>query len=181
MIIVATNVLVSGLITSTTSATTARLVNAMVSGHLRPRMSPARLDEYRAVLLRARIVQRHGLTIEQVAYLLSAIIQYVLWREPMPASNPAPDPGDNHLWALLEAEPAATLVTGDLRLLDAPPFEARVVSVTAYEWPVNCSRARPSGFKMCAYLRSAPETALCPLLIKFKWPSSRPFIRVAVR
>lgn len=135
MIIVDTNVLVSGLITTTASATTARLIDAMVSGQIRPLLSPALLDEYRAVLLRAKIVERHGLNIEQIDHLLSAIIQHALWREPKPARNPAPDPGDRHLWALLEAEPSSTLVTGDLRLLNAAPFEARVISVAAYTWP----------------------------------------------
>lgn len=137
MIIVDTNVLVSGVITSTTSATTARLVDAMVAGRIRPLISPALLDEYRAVLLRARIVERHGLTVEQIDALLSAIVQHALWRDPKPATRPAPDPGANHLWALLETQPSSTLITGDLRLLGAPPFETRVVSAAAYTWPTH--------------------------------------------
>lgn len=137
MIIVDTNILVTGLITSTASAKTVQIVDAMVRGQLRPLMSPALLDEYRAVLLRPRIADRHGLNANQIDELLSAIVQHAVWRTPQPAVNSAPDPGDNLLWALLEAEPTSTLVTGDTRLLNIPPFETRVMSVAAYQWHVH--------------------------------------------
>ena len=43
-----------------------------------------------------------------------------MWRQPA-AAAPAPESGDNHLWALLASWPESRLVTGDRRLLDCPP------------------------------------------------------------
>jgi predicted nucleic acid-binding protein len=50
-----------------------------------------------------------------------------MWRDPANQSI-APDPGDNHLWNLLEAEGAAILITGDKLLLDNPPSDRQVLS-----------------------------------------------------
>ena len=133
MIIVDTNVIVAGLITHNPAAPTARLPDAMVSGQVRPLLSAALLDEYRAVLLRPKIRKLHGLGEAQIDELLARIVHHAMWREPAASGFSAPDKGDNHLWDMLYAEPAATLVTGDLRLLDTPPFEARVVRVQDYD------------------------------------------------
>jgi len=133
MIIVDTNVIVSGLITNNPAAPTVRIVDAIVAGRIRPIMSPALLDEYRAVLLRPKIKTLHGLGAEQLDDLLGSIVQHSIWREPNASGQDAPDVGDNHLWDLLHAESTATLVTGDLRLLDTPPFETRVIRVQDYD------------------------------------------------
>ena len=133
MIIVDTNVVVSGLITNNPAAPTVRLLDAIVAGRVRPIMSPALLDEYRAVLLRPKIRKLHGLDVDQLDDLLASIVQHSMWREPTASGYDAPDIGDNHLWNLLHAEPAAFLVTGDLRLLDTPPFETRVIRVQEYD------------------------------------------------
>ena len=133
MIIVDTNVIVAGLITHNPAAPTARLLDAVVSGQVRPLLSAALLDEYRAVLLRPKIRKLHGLGEAQIDELLARIVHHAMWREPAASGSSAPDKGDNHLWDMLYAEPAATLVTGDLRLLDTPPFEARVVRVQDYD------------------------------------------------
>lgn len=133
MIILDTNVIVSGLITNNSAAPTVRLLDAIVAGRVRPIMSPALLDEYRAVLLRPKIQKLHGLDIDQLDALLASIVQHSMWREPTASRYDAPDIGDNHLWNLLHAEPTAILVTGDLQLLDTPPFETRVIRVQEYD------------------------------------------------
>jgi putative PIN family toxin of toxin-antitoxin system len=132
MIIVDTNVVVSGLITNDTAAATARILDAMINGRIRYLLSPALLDEYRAVLLRPKITQRHGLEVSDIDELLGAIVHNAAWREPKTLSHFAPDEGDNHLWALLEAEPSAAMVTGDLRLIDIPPYEQRILRIDQY-------------------------------------------------
>lgn len=126
MIIIDTNVLVSGLLTSNAGAPTARILDAALDGRLRCLLSPALLQEYRAVLLRPAIVRRHGLDAADIDELLAALVHNAAWREPT-GSYSAPDPGDNHLWALLESEPSAHLITGDQRLLGGQPFDARVL------------------------------------------------------
>src|SRR5688572_2257051 len=79
------------------------------------------LAEYRRVLLRSKIQRGHGLDDAQVDALLEALARNAAVRTPPAASRPAPDPGDAHLWALLESDPLAVLVTGDKALLADPP------------------------------------------------------------
>src|SRR5699024_10135517 len=113
-----TNVLISGLLTSNPQAPTARIVDAMINGQCRCLLSPDLLDEYRAVLQRPAIVEQHGLATDDIDELLTRIVQNAVWNEPSAPSPQAPDPGDNHLWALLDAAPKVQLITGDRRLLD---------------------------------------------------------------
>lgn len=128
MIIVDTNVVVSGLLTSNPGAPTAGIVDDMIAGRLQFILSSELLDEYRAVLLRPHIARLHGLDETDIDTLLTTIVQYAVWRDPALPSQTAPDPGDNHLWALLEAEPAARLVTGDGSLLEHPIDTNRVLT-----------------------------------------------------
>jgi predicted nucleic acid-binding protein len=58
---------------------------------------------------------------EQVDGILTAIAANAIIREPTGSGELAPDPGDQHLWNLLEAVPAAILVTGDKRLIESAP------------------------------------------------------------
>ena len=80
------------------------------------------LHEYRTVLLRPRLRSAHGLGPEQIDDLLTEIVANAIWRDPaaFAASEAAPDPGDQHLWALLALEPAALRVSGDRLLLQKP-------------------------------------------------------------
>lgn len=48
--------------------------------------------------------------------------------DPVPATGPVPDPGDSHLWALLQSAPTTVLVTGDDALLRNAPAPGRVLS-----------------------------------------------------
>jgi hypothetical protein len=80
------------------------------------------LHEYRTVLLRPRLRSAHGLGPEQIDDLLTEIVANAIWRDPaaFAASEAAPDPGDQYLWALLALEPAALRVSGDRLLLQKP-------------------------------------------------------------
>lgn len=135
LLVVDTNVLVAALLTAQPDSPTARTLNAMLDGSLMFVLSPELLAEYRAVLLRPRLAQRHGLTEAEVDELLATITANALWREP-PAYPPlaaAPDQGDAHLWALLACEPLAALVTGDQLLLDSP-YPGRVLMQPRQLW-----------------------------------------------
>jgi hypothetical protein len=88
------------------------------------------LREYREGLLRPAIASRHRLTPVEVDAVLTELVANARWREP--ASEPgAPDPGDNHLWALL-AQRDVMLVTGDRLLLEPPPAPASVLSARSF-------------------------------------------------
>ena len=127
LLVVDTNVVVAGLITGDSASPTARIVNGMLDGSLLCLLSPDLLAEYRLVLLRPKISQRHGLNADQVDQILTEITLNALWREPL-NSNHAPDPGDNHLWALLDSHPNSLLITGDQLLLDHAHDHALVMS-----------------------------------------------------
>lgn len=127
MILVAlvdTNVVVSGVLAAAADSPTARILEAMAAGTLHFILSNDLLAEYRAVLLRPAIVARHNLTVAEVDAVLEDIVANAGWREPA-AAGPPPAPcrplvaGDEHVLALLDAEPEAILVTGDRLLREA--------------------------------------------------------------
>lgn len=111
--VVDTNVVVAGLLTSDPGAPTSRIVDSMLSGELRFAVSIDLLAEYREVLLRPRIQGRHGLSTEEVDAVLEAIARNAVVATPGRSIDSSPDPGDQHLWDLLDGFPAAVLVTGD--------------------------------------------------------------------
>jgi len=127
VLLIDTNVVAAGLITARADSPPARILDAMLAGRLLYLMSPALLAEYRAVLLRPKLTALHGLTEEEVDRLLTELVAGAIWRDP-PAADPAPDRGDDHLWALLAAHPHSVLVTGDVLLLEHPPDRASVIS-----------------------------------------------------
>ena len=132
LFIVDTNVLVAGLITSQPSSPTAQVLDAMLDGRLLYLLSPALLREYRQVLLRPKLLRLHGLSEDEIDRLLTELTANALWRESVGvAHEPAPDPGDAHLWALLASEPGAMLVTGDRLLLDHPRSGIAVITASA--------------------------------------------------
>jgi hypothetical protein len=72
----------------------------------------------------------HRLTAVEVDAVLTELVANARWREP--ASEPqAPDPGENHVWALL-AQRDIVLVTGDRLLLESPPAPAPVLSARSF-------------------------------------------------
>lgn len=128
MIVIDTNVLVSGLITRDADAPTARILDAALKGDIRFVLSPALLAEYRDVSFRPAVMRFHGLSEEELDEVLAVLVQNAVWRESDDAAESAPDPGDDHLWALLALEPDAVLVTGDGELLKQPFEKGRVIS-----------------------------------------------------
>ncbi len=130
--IIDTNVLVSGFLTLNAESPTARITDGMVQGAFPFVISVELLGEYRAVLLRPAIRQRHRLDSGAVDIVLEDIAANAILREPMASPHDAPDRGDQHLWNLLSAVPQAVLVTGDKLLLAQPPAEARVISPAAF-------------------------------------------------
>ena len=126
-LVIDTCVLVAGLISGGRDTPVTRLVDAMLDGRAPYLLSPDLLAEYRRVLLRARLVELHGLTTDDVDNLLLDLTANAIWREPAPASR-APDSGDDHLWALLDTQPHAVLVTGDRLLLERPFAPNRVIT-----------------------------------------------------
>lgn len=63
--------------------------------------------------------------------LLTELVANAIWRDPEPTA-PAPDPGDTHLWELLQSCPGSILITGDRLLIDHPPDRASVISPRTY-------------------------------------------------
>jgi len=72
-------------------------------------------------------VTLHGLTETQIDQLLVELTANAIWREPK-SGSPAPDRGDDHLWALLSAYSESILVTGDRLLLENPSTRSSVIS-----------------------------------------------------
>jgi len=125
--VIDTNVVVAGLITGSSNSPAVAVLDGMLSGALLHLMSPALLQEYRSVLLRPKIAGLHGLTDGEVDNLLVELTANAVWRETTTVL-PAPDRGDDHLWALLHAHAGSMLVTGDRLLLDNPPAGHSVIS-----------------------------------------------------
>lgn len=126
-LIVDTNVVIAGLLSSEKNSPVSRILDAMLDGHLLYLLSPPLLAEYRQVLLRPKLLKLHRLGTEEIDDLLTTLTANAVWREP-DASRTAPDPGDNHLWALLISQPHGILVTGDQLLLENPPKDHCVLS-----------------------------------------------------
>ena len=99
----------------------------MLDGDLLYLMSGNLLNEYSSVLRRPRLSRLHGRTDDEVDRLLTDLVANGMWRQSAGGGD-APDPGDDHLWALLAGHPQARLVTGDRLLLENPPSGAPVTS-----------------------------------------------------
>jgi putative PIN family toxin of toxin-antitoxin system len=126
-VIVDTNVVVAGLITKNPGASVCRILDAMLSGRLPYLLSPDLLDEYQQVLSRPKISRLHGLDTKEIDCILEELAANAVWRDPM-ESDDAPDPGDNHLWSLLNSQQGSILVTGDKILIANPPGQSSVVT-----------------------------------------------------
>jgi len=134
--VIDTNVVVSGVLSSAPGSPTVRIVDAMLSGRLRFALSETLLIEYRRVLLRPTIVERHGLTGAEVDHFLEGLVVNALMRDPSvtdhgsaPATDlPAAVHGDEHVIALMAAVPEAVLVSGDIRLRESLAARYQVAS-----------------------------------------------------
>jgi predicted nucleic acid-binding protein len=131
--LVDTNVVVSGVLSGDGESATGSILDAMLAGTLRFVLSETLLAEYRRVLLRAAIAERHRLAESEVDAILEELVVNAGLREspPLgevamvrqggsaPVSSGALVPGDEHVLALLAVSPEAVLVTGDRRLREA--------------------------------------------------------------
>jgi len=124
--VVDTNVLVSGLLAGNKESSNRRIVDAMLSGTLRYVLSDVLLVEYRRVLVRPAIAQRHGQSENDADAVLESLVLNARFREAPAASGDLPAgceaplaPGDEHVVALMDAAPGAVLITGDHRLAEA--------------------------------------------------------------
>ena len=131
--IIDTNIVVAGLITANANSPVARILERMLGAALAYVLSPALLAEYRAVLMRPRLVKQHGLGAEQIDTLLTELARHAIVLTP-PANQTnqsvavAPDPGDQFLWDLLALRTDLFLVTGDKRLLEDAAMQPRVIT-----------------------------------------------------
>lgn len=135
--VVDTNVVVAGLLSASPCSPVALILDAMLAGTLVYLLSPPLLAEYRSVLLRPKLTRRHGLAESEVDAVLAELAANAMWREPSGGPS-APDPGDDHLWALLHAHAGSTLITGDRALLEAPTATGSVIGPGA--WANNGKR-----------------------------------------
>lgn len=129
--VIDTNIVVAGLLTAEAGSPTVRILDGMRQGAFPFLLSTALLAEYREVLLRAKIRKVHGLSEREIDLLLTEIATHAIVREPEAASG-APDPKDNHLWALALSVPGSALVTGDLTLARKPPRASNVLSARQF-------------------------------------------------
>jgi putative PIN family toxin of toxin-antitoxin system len=120
------NVVVAGVLTADSESPTAQIVDAMITGAFPFLLSVELLAEYREVLLRPKILVRHGLREDEVDALLVGLATMAAVREPAQPESGQPDV-DAHLLALLAMHGDALLVTGDAALLDRAPA-GRVVT-----------------------------------------------------
>ena len=131
-VVIDTNVLVSGMVQGRATSPPRQIVEAMIGGRLRFLLSDTLLREYRRVLLRQSIAQRHGLSEAEVDGVLLEIVLNATMRElKTPGAGAATGDslasagedsvpaGDAHVAALLRSVPGCVLVTGDGRLADA--------------------------------------------------------------
>lgn len=114
-VIVDTNVVVAGLLTARADSPVARVLDGMLAAVFPFAISDALLAEYRTVLRRPSLRKAHGLTLDELDIILVELAQRGIVIVPVPA-QPAPDPGDQHLWELLAAREDMLLVTGEKKL-----------------------------------------------------------------
>jgi uncharacterized protein len=126
--IIDTNVVVSGLLTTDPGSPTAVILDGMLRGDFSYVLSLELLAEYREVLLRPKIRRRHGLGTADLETLLTEVALNGSVRDPPPMTGAVPDLGDRHLWAILQSDPDAVLVTGDDALQQRAAAPGRVLS-----------------------------------------------------
>ncbi len=126
LFVVDTNVIVSGVLSFGRPSTTSLVLAAMLDGRVPFAISADLLAEYRRVLLRPIVAERHVWASADIDALLAELTMTAYLRQPPDddapnADDPPPDspPGDEHIIRLLAHEPRAALVSGDQVLLDA--------------------------------------------------------------
>ena len=127
IVIVDTNVVAAGLITTQVTSPVARVLDGMLTAAFPYVVSEALLAEYRTLLARPVLRKFHRLAIAEVETVLTDMALHAIVLSPVPGP-PAPDPGDQLLWDLLATRADLMLVTGDKRLLCDAGMQGRVLS-----------------------------------------------------
>jgi predicted nucleic acid-binding protein len=124
--VIDTNVVVSGVLSFGRPSPPALVLKGMVSGRVPFVISAELLAEYRTVLLRPVVAERHVWSAVDVDGLLAELTMTAYLRQPpddadVDPLDPPPDSprGDAHVVRLLAHEPRAVLVSGDQTLLHA--------------------------------------------------------------
>jgi putative PIN family toxin of toxin-antitoxin system len=112
-IVIDTNILVRALITNQNESPTCQIVDGMLRGRFSFLLSLDLLAEYRTVLLRPKIKKLHALTEEEIDIIVTEITATGMVRHPPTVRIKGLDPGDQHVWDLVNFYPNTTLVTGD--------------------------------------------------------------------
>lgn len=135
-VIVDTNVVVAGLLTARADSPVARVLDGMLAAVFSFAISDALLAEYRTVLRRPSLRKAHGLTLGELDIILMELAQRGIVITPVPA-QPAPDPGDQHLWELLAAREDLLLVTGEKKLQRDRAMGSRILTPATFveRWP----------------------------------------------
>lgn len=126
-IIVDTHVVVAGLLTSREDSPVARVLDGMLAAAFPFVVSEPLLAEYSAVLERPALRKLHGLSTGEIETLMLTLAAHAIVLVPV-ATQPAPDPGDQHLWELLAAHADTRLVTGDKLLMGRHAYASRVMT-----------------------------------------------------
>lgn len=131
MIILDTNIVVSGLIARRPETPPAALLNAVIERRIALLASRALLIEYGQALAKPQVLRAAG--VARIAFIptldrLSVVASIIAT---VPAALQAPDRKDQHLWDLLEAVSESILVTGERVLLESDHFPGRVLTPRA--------------------------------------------------
>lgn len=126
-VIIDTNVVVAGLLSTQVEAPTARILDGMLAAKFAYVVSSPLLAEYRDVLGRPKLRKLHGLSADEMETVLTELALHAIVLTVAPAP-PAPDPGDQHLWGLLAVRDDLVLITGDARLLESNDWPRRIRS-----------------------------------------------------
>jgi len=126
LFVVDTDVVVSGVLSFGRASTTSLVLAAMLDGRVPFVITANLLAEYRLVLLRPIVAERHACASADIDRLLAELTMAAYLRQPphgdapdVDDPPPASPPGDEHVIRLLAHEPRAALVSGDQALLDA--------------------------------------------------------------
>jgi predicted nucleic acid-binding protein len=97
-VVVDTNVVVAGLLTSDAASPVARVLDGMLAAAFPFVVSEPLLAEYRAVLVRPKLQRLHKLSVADIDTLLTDLALHAIVLKPLPGhAAPAPDPGDQML------------------------------------------------------------------------------------
>ena len=123
--VIDTNVIVSGILSKNSAPYI--VLKSMLQAKFSYLLSLELINEYKRVLLRGKIQQRHGLTTNEILNILADITENGIIQSLTNISLEVPHKNDNHLWQLLFSQPNTILVTGDQLLLKRPPEFATVM------------------------------------------------------